>query len=366
MRINSRNGFLRAGFGALVVAALASTAASAATMAYVSNADSKDIYVLTLDNKNGAVSLVQKVPVTGTVMPLALSPNHRYLYASLRSAPFSVSSFQIDQASGRLSLLSTVPLPDNTAYLSTDKTGRFLFAASYMGDKISVNPIGPQGFVQPQPIDVIPTRKNAHSIVTDPSNSYVFASNLGGDIILQYKLDPISGHLTPNATPFVETKHGAGPRHILFHPNGRFVYATNELDGTVNTYKFDPATGTLTLLTSTSVVPAGFSGGAPATSDLHSTPDGRYLYVAERTSNTLAAFQVDGETGALTLIGNYPTETQPRGFNIDPRGRFLLAVGQKSNGMTAYAINQETGALAPLKHYEMGKNPNWVEIVDIP
>jgi 6-phosphogluconolactonase len=367
MKISPRTGLLRAGFGAaFVFGLLAGTAAGAATMVYVSNADSKEIYVLTLDNKDGALELQEKVAVAGTVMPLAISPNHRYLYASLRSAPFSVSSFAIDQATGRLGLLSTVPLPDNMAYLSTDKTGRFLFGASYTGDKISVNPIGPQGFVQPQPIDVVATRKNAHSIVTDPSNSYVFASNLGGDIILHYKLDPISGHLTPNATPFVETKHGAGPRHILFHPNGRFVYATNELDGTVNTYKFDPAAGTLTLLTSTAVVPADFKGGAPATADLHATPDGRFLYVSERTSNTLAAYRVDGETGALALVGNYPTETQPRGFNIDPRGRFLLAVGQKSNGMTAYAINQETGALAPLKHYEMGKNPNWVEIVDIP
>jgi 6-phosphogluconolactonase len=363
MKISSK--FANTG-AALALALLGSTAVQAATMVYVSNADSKDITVLTLDNKDGALKPVETVPVGGTVMPLALSPNHRFLYASLRSPPYSVSSFAIDQATGRLGLLSTVPLPDNMAYLSTDKTGRFLFGASYTGDKIAVNPIGPQGFVQPQPIDVIPTRKNAHSIVVDPSNSYVFASNLGGDIILQYKLDPISGHLAPNNPPFVETKHGAGPRHILFHPNGRFVYATDELDGTVNTYKFDPTTGTLTLLTSTSAVPAGFKGGEPATSDLHATPDGRFLYVAERTSSTLAAYRIDGETGALTLIGNTPTETQPRGFNIDPRGRFLLAVGQKSNGMTAYAINQETGALAPLKHYEMGKNPNWVEIVDIP
>ncbi|GGF10367.1 6-phosphogluconolactonase [Aliidongia dinghuensis] len=362
MKHRFRSGILAAALGLGLLAGQA----GAATMVYVSNADSKDIYVLTLDNRSGAVKLVEKVPVTGTVMPLAISPNHRYLYASLRSEPFSVSSFAIDQATGRLGLLSTVPLPDNMAYLSTDKTGRLLFGASYTGDKISVNPIGPQGFVQPQPIDVIPTRKNAHSIVTDPSNHYVFASNLGGDIILQYKLDPVSGHLTANGTPFVETKQGAGPRHILFHPNGRLVYATNELDGTVNTYKFDPAAGTLTLIASTSAMPDGFTGGKPWTSDLHITPDGRFLYVAERTSSTLAGFRIDGETGALTPIAHTQTEAQPRGFNIDPRGHFLLAVGQKSNGMSVYAINGDTGALTSLGHHEMGKNPNWVEILDIP
>ena len=75
---------------ALGLGLLASTA-QAATMVYVSNADSRDLYVATLDNASGAVKLVDKVPVTGTAMPLAISPNHRYLYAGLRSLPYSVA-----------------------------------------------------------------------------------------------------------------------------------------------------------------------------------------------------------------------------------------------------------------------------------
>src|SRR5205807_3138721 len=92
---------------------------------YVSNADSREIHVLSLDGGTGAVSLVQRMPVPGAVMPLAVSPSRRFLYASLRSHPFAVATLAIDAAAGTLTLLATAPLPDNTAYLSTDKTGRF-------------------------------------------------------------------------------------------------------------------------------------------------------------------------------------------------------------------------------------------------
>ena len=97
--------------------------------------------------------------------------------------------------------------------------------------------------------------------------------------------------------------------------------------------------------------------------DIHLTPDGKFLYASERTTSTLAAFSVDLKTGLLTSIDSYPTEKQPRGFNIDPTGRYLLSVGQLSNSMTSYAIDKATGKLTKLREYPMGKNPNWVEIV---
>ncbi len=80
----------------------------------------------------------------------------------------------------------------------------------------------------------------------------------------------------------------------------------------------------------------------------------------------MAAFSVDKKTGVLKAVGTYPTEKQPRGFNIDPSGRYLLAVGQLSNSMTAYAIDKATGALTKLGETTVGKNPNWVEIVNLP
>lgn len=350
---------------ALLLTALSTTPVHADTMVYVANADSREIGVLSLDEGNGHVREIARVGVTGMVMPMAISPDRRFLYAGLRSEPYGVTTFAINQASGGLIPLATTSLPDNMAYISTDRTGRFLFGASYFGDRISVNPIGPQGFVQSRPVMVQATRPKAHAILSDPSNSWVFATNLGGDIILQYKFDATTGMLTPNTPPFVETAKGAGPRFFVFHPGGRFVYVTDELGDAVDIYSFDVARGTLTPAGSVKVAPAG-TKGTPAPADLHITPDGRFLYASERTSNTIAGWRIDPESGALTLIGHAATETQPRGFAIDPRGRYLLAVGQQSNAMTSYAIDQTSGVLTPVFHAPMGRNPNWVEIIDIP
>ena len=118
------------------------------------------------------------------------------------------------------------------------------------------------------------------------------------------------------------------------------------------------------LLQSDTTLPKGFAG-KPWGADLHLTPDGAFLYASERGSSTIAAFRVDAQSGLVQSIGSYPTETQPRGFNIDPSGRYLLAVGQVSNAMSIYRIRAD-GTLEKTSSQPMGKNPNWVEIVNLP
>jgi 6-phosphogluconolactonase len=351
----------------LVTAALLliSTAMSqAATYVYVSNADSKDISVLSLDASSGELTPVQTVPVGGQVMPLAVSPDRKYLYASLRSQPFTAASLRIDAASGRLSLIGTSPLPDSMASIATDRSGRHLFGASYGGHKMSVSPIGSDG-VAKEAAHVLPTGQNAHAVLTDPANRNVLVTTLGSDAVMQWRFDPASGQLTANTPPTFNGRPKAGPRHLVFHPNGRYVYLLNELDASVDVLGYDADRGTLTAVQTHSTLPPGFSGKAWA-ADIHITPDGRFLYTSERTSSTLAAFAIDAASGQLKPIGHVPTEKQPRGFNIDPSGRYVVAAGQLSHALTVYAIDRDSGALKPLRSYPVGQNPNWVEIINLP
>jgi 6-phosphogluconolactonase (cycloisomerase 2 family) len=90
------------------------------TIAYVSNAESKEIFAFDMDPESGALSLLERKPVPGTdlpsptSLPMAVSPDHRFLYAALRSPPFAASSFGIDPSSGRLSHLAVTPLLPST------------------------------------------------------------------------------------------------------------------------------------------------------------------------------------------------------------------------------------------------------------
>lgn len=354
---------VRAGFVILIMS-LFSVHSLARTIAYISNADSREIYVLELNERHGNLKLIEKIAVGGNVMPLVISPDRKYLYAGLRSEPYSVSGFAIEPKSGKLKLINTVPLADNMAYISTDRTGHYLFGASYSGNKVSVNKTEPNGAIAANPLAVISTGRNAHCILTDLSNNFLFVSNLGDDVIRQYRFDPAKGTIDPLDPPIVTTKKGAGPRHFVFHPNHRFVYGINELDGTVNGY-FINTFGNLSLFDSVSIMPTN-SNEKPWAADLHLTPEGKYLYASERTTNSLVAFRIDSKNGKLSFVERVLTEAQPRGFNISPSGKYLFAVGQKSNSLSVYKIQMRTGKLKKVTQMKVGENPNWVEIIELP
>jgi 6-phosphogluconolactonase len=217
-----------------------------------------------------------------------------------------------------------------------------------------------------QPHQLVRTEPQAHCIVPDPTNRYAFVTSLAGDMVLRHVFDAAIGRFSPNPLPPVRTKPNAGPRHLVFHPNNRFLYLINELDGSVYAYAYDAAVGALHEIQALSALPPDFGDKRPLASDIHVTPDGRFLYASERTSSTIAAFRIDAASGRLTPAGSFPTEEAPRGFNIDPYGRYMLVVGRKSNRMTCYAIDRESGGLTALKTYPMGDDPNWIEIVRLP
>lgn len=356
---------------------------SEGTFVYVSNGEDGDIAVMQLAPETGDLKMIEKVAAGPNVKHMALSPDHRFLYASIRSEPFSVITYLINSETGNLTQLSKESLPDNMAYISVDQTGRFLLSVSYTNAKIAVNPISLNGFVHSEPVQVISTGPNPHSILVDRSNQFVYVPHLGNDQIKQFLFDEITGVLTPNDPAIVYTKDGSGPRHFDFSPNNMYVYVSTETDGMVYSYKVDNKTGILTEIQRISATPSTINleptptateDGLPemedtevpssGVADIHITPDGKWLYVSERVESTITAFAVDPHSGNLTYIGNYDTENIPRGINIDPRGNFVIVAGQESGYVSVHAINQETGELKLLDRYESGKDPNWIEIVE--
>jgi 6-phosphogluconolactonase len=368
---------------AAMAALVGSAPALAATFVYVSNAEDGDIGVYRMLD-TGELQPGARVKVASLVMPMAVSPNGRFLYAASRSKPYTVHVYLINAASGELTPLSTAPLVESFPYISLDKTGHFLFGASYGGHLISVNAVGDDGRVAAEPLQVIPVGRNAHSIRVDNDNKFVYVPTLGSDEIFEFIFDAKSGRLTSNTPPVYLTKPMTGPRHFITSPDGKYLYLLSELQGTVTTFALDSKTGQLTAVSSAPGLPPdsklvpgaprGAIGGPDAppprntdndiwAADIHMTPNGRFLYISERTASNLAAFSVDGTTGKLTYLSSMPTERQPRGFAIDPKGRFLVAAGEKSETISVYAIDQASGALRFLNRYPTGKGANWVEMV---
>lgn len=353
-----------------MVFAMMATAASAATYLYVGNAASNEIFIYALDPKTGALTQIDKLTVpgitkAGSSMPMAVSPNKKFLYAGFRGDPMVAATFTIDRKTGKLTHVGNGPLADSMAYIATDRTGKWLLSASYPGHKVTVNPIGQNGVIEAAKQSV-PNLPNSHSIIADKSNKHVLSPSLGADVVNQFAFDARTGTLTPNDPPSMKVKDKNGPRHFRYSRDEKFVYLVNELAAVIDVFSYDARKGVLVKqIQEISALPSGYSGKIWA-ADIHLTPDGKYLYATERGTSTISQYKVDRKSGMLSANGNVPTEKQPRAFAIDPGGKFLYAVGELSDSMTGYAIDTKTGTLTQLKQYPVGKNPNWVEIVQFP
>jgi len=354
----------------------------AATFVYVSNAEDGDIGMYTLQ-PDGSLKPGERFKAEKVVMPMSVSPDKKTLVAAVRSKPFSAYTYSIDRRTGALKLLGTAPLAESYPYISHDRTGRWLLGASYGANQVGVNPVGAGGKVG-NPQQVIPTARNAHSIRVDNSNHWVYVPHLGTDQVFQFALDAKSGRLSALTPPVLQLPQGTGPRHIIISADNKFAYLLNELTAQVTTLAIDAKTGQLSPVGTAVALPAdsklvpGMPRGAVGTpganqaprdtandiwaSDLHLTPNGKFLYAAERTGNQIGAFSVDGASGKLTFLSSTPTEKQPRGFAIDPKGKYLVASGEKSETLSTYSIGAD-GSLKRIGQYPTGKGSNWVEIV---
>ena len=357
----------------------------AGTFVYVSDSEDGDVATYRLDTATGALQPGPRAPAAKLVMPMASLPAKGLLYAAARSKPYTLFTYRIDPASGQLSALPPSPLPESMVNIAVDPTGRFLFGAAYGANSASVSPIGADGTVG-QPSQYFATGGvKPHKVHGDNSGRFVYAPHLGTDEIREYRLDTAQGRLEPLDPPAVKLPPGTGPRHFAISPDNRFYYQLSQLSGTITVLAIQPD-GTLKLVREVSALPAGHklvrgeprppvsdpSGVSPEnddnviwTADIHMTPDGRFLYVSERTTSSLNAFGVDPATGELRFIGSYPTEKQPRGFAIEPDGRFLIAAGERSTALSVYRI-QPDGSLALAGKAPVGKGANWVEVVKLP
>jgi 6-phosphogluconolactonase len=303
---------------------------------------------------------------------IAFDSSKTHLYAANEIGNFNnttsgaVSAFAVNQANGDLTFLNTVSSQGSgPAHLSVDRSGKYVLVANYGGGNCAVIPIlsggalGPATDVQADvntcsagPCPVGPTKAakappgsfaisghnaaHAHMIQTDPAGNFAIATDLGLDIVIVWKFDPASGKLlSPQTFP---TSAGAGPRHFAFHPNGAWFYLLNEEASTLAFMAYNSSTGSLQLVDEISTLPEGFVG-TNFTSEIMVSPNGAFIYAANRLHDTIAIFGIDG-AGHPELIGEEWTRGDyPRSFNIDSSGRYMYVCNQRSDAVTTFKVD---------------------------
>lgn len=193
--------------------------------------------------------------------------------------------------------------------------------------------------------EVAAGRTKPHAIVLSRSERYAIAAEINANRCSVLRFDAARGTLQAHSE--ASAHEGAGPRHLNFEPSGRFLYTSDEDDSTITGWRWNEARGELTAIQHLSTLPAGFgSGNHPADVQVH--PSGRFVYVSNRITGTLAGFAIDARTGMLTRLADTPMGSAASwSFIFDPSGRWMLLTAQTGDFVAIYAVDQKTGALTP-------------------
>lgn len=283
----------------------------------------------------------------GDPMYLVLNQDRTALYASHAVNDGMVSAWTV-QESGLVGLGSPQSTHGRTpCHLSIDPSGRHLLNADYGSGSISVHPILDDGSLGAaseiiQHTGTGPTARqkgpHAHMIVPDEARGHILAVDLGADSIFRYALDVDSGRL--RVIDAIALPAGSGPRHLVIQDH--LAYVANELDSTVSVVNLDAGSVALTI----SSLPDG-SDAVSYPSAIRLSPDGRFLYVANRGPDTVAAFAVNA--GQLELVHTVSTGgVHPRDLHLAPDGSHVYVANQFSDTITSFAREESSGALTPV------------------
>lgn len=236
-------------------------------------------------------------------------------------------------------------------HLAVDATGKTVAIANYGDGALTTIKLDDKG-VPTTPGSVIvkvgsgPTERqkgpHSHGVYFDKSNSFLFEPDLGVDKVLVYKLN--AGDSTVVEAGALQTKPGAGPRHMTFSADEKHAYVINELDNTILVASND-GKGGLKEIQTVPTLPEDFEGKS-TTSEIEVHPSGKFVYGSNRGHDSIVVFARDTETGKLTFVQHAPCGGKtPRHFKIDPSGKWMLVGHQASDTISVLPLDPATGKL---------------------
>ena len=313
-----------------------------------------DVAAATL-TRRGAVTLPANVQYA---WPHA---SRRYLYvASSDSASgmgpagtrHHVTALAIDPVNGALTPHGApIPLPTRPIHMATDIDSTHILVAFNNPSALRVYRVNPDfspgaELPQPGPIDA---GIFAHQVRVSQDNRLAILVTRGHDAAGGKPEEPgalqvfryAAGRLTDAVSIAPGGGYGFGPRHLDFHPTRPWVYVSmerqNRLD--VFTRSGDALSPEAAFRVGTLAQPDRMRGHQMV-GTVHVHPNGRFVYVANRNSeteivdgrrvftggeNSLAVFAIDPASGEPRPIQHVDTHgIHPRTFHIDPSGRLLV------------------------------------------
>jgi len=263
-----------------------------------------------------------------------------------------VSAFRIEPGTGALTPHGApCPLPHRPVHMATDIPSEHVLVAFNNPSGVRVYRINADATlgVEVTQRDPIDAGIFGHQVRATPDNRQVILVTRGFDAeadkpeqpgalkVFDYRAGALSGEtsIAPNGG------YGFGPRHLDFHPTRPWVYVSLERQNQLDLFTIDGGKlSSMADFSKTTLAAPRVSGLRQLAGTVHVHPAGRFVYVANRASdtvlvsgrrvfaggeNSIAAYSIDAATGEPTLIQYADSHgIHPRTFHIDPSGRLMV------------------------------------------
>jgi YVTN family beta-propeller protein len=340
---------------ALVTRGVAATAK--ARFAFILNQGASTISSYSVNATSGVLSTNGAQSLTaglGTPRAMAVDPLARFVYVA--HASNEISAYRINGADGSLPSVATVTpglnpsvtISVDPSAITVEASGRYAYAAGStgLGWQVVVLAIDQTtGELIEVPGSGLDTGTLPVSMVIDPAGRFLYVVNSTSDSVSMFAIDPATGLLTSVGTAL---SVGDDPRSATVDGSGRFAYVVSA--GTtpprIQGFAINAATGELTSLMS----PAATGANPQAVA---ADPTGRFVYAANANANNITPYIIDIEDVIDTSMGELTagsvsssTGTRPTALAVEPGGKFVYVSNQLSNSLATYSIGATTGNLS--------------------
>ena len=289
------------------------------------------LYAYKIDPENGTVTELNHVP---SYCPcpsfVSIDREKKFLTVSMHSTMDSVTKVKKD-AFGK-------------AYIQVEfsDAGVGMFALNEDGSIGDLMDISIHTGCGPTPRQLHP---HAHCAVLSPSGNLVASCDKGNDGVHMYRIDREKGKLILNGGAPYQSRPGTAPRYCAFHPTLPFFFHNNEMKMEIDSYRYDEQ-GNLEHLATTRSLPDDYvipPRERHGQQDFQIDSSGKYIYaMMHGYYNSISVFEVNQESGALTLVQNVPVPgVWARAFAFSADRRHLVAVCLTSGDITSYNVGED-------------------------
>lgn len=306
---------------------------SAKTLAYITNADSKNVSVI--DSSELRVLYTIGLKEDSNPHGIAITPDGTYAFVTNYLGSLGISVIKTGTTpETNQKVKEIIPAEHvNLESIAMTPDGKYAYAADALQNKIYIVDTQKMEFAgEPIPLEGTPEK-----IVIAPDGGAAYVTHNFLKFLSKIDLNKKTVKTIP-----MDRKYNRG---IAISQDGSKLYVVNSFG-----YIVVIDTGTDTIESSISI------GGILKNAAV--TPDGKFLYVTSSSDNKVYVIDTEAES----IKASITVESYPQEIAITPDGRTALVLNKKSDSVSIIAINQDNKVFPPIK---VGEEPYGIAIAAV-